>query len=99
MLTITHTTREYDEYYEKFFKPQEANQEKKEGKDVKPTTWNIGHVVAAEFPKGEKGLKEVKEILSRVRGTLVEMPLLFLKQEDMAKEGLSFNSLTAEVYT
>ena len=89
----------YDTYYEKYFKPQEANEEKKKGKDVKPATWNIGHVVPGEFPKGEKGLKEVKEILSRVRGTLVEMPLLFLKDEDMAKEGLSFNSMTAEVYT
>ena len=90
---------EYDTYYEKYFKPQEAAQEKKAGSDEKPATWKIGHVVAEEFPKDEKGLKEVKEILSRVRGTLVEMPLLFLKQEDMAKEGLSFNSLTAEVYT
>ncbi|KAK5167713.1 uncharacterized protein LTR77_007412 [Saxophila tyrrhenica] len=91
--------KQYDDYYEKYFKPQEANKEKQQGKQEKPATWKIGHVVKEEFSQGEKGLHEVKEILSRVRGTLVEMPLMFLKQEDIAKEGLSLNSLTEEVYT
>jgi phospholipase D1/2 len=91
--------KDYDAYYEKYFKPQEASKEKKEGKEEKPTTWKIGHVVKEEFSPGEKGLREVKEILSRVRGTLVEMPLLFLKEVDMAQEGLSLNALTEEVYT
>jgi phospholipase D1/2 len=91
--------KQYDEFYEKYFKPQEASKEKKEGKQEKPATWKTGHVVKEEFSPGEKGLREVKEVLSRVKGTLVEMPLLFLKEEDIAKEGLSLNALTEEVYT
>ncbi len=31
--------------------------------------------------------------------TLVEMPLLFLKKEDIAQEGLGLNAFTEEVYT
>lgn len=91
--------KQYDEFYEKYFKPQEATKEGKEGKQEKPSTWNLGHVVKANFSEGAEGLKEVKEVLSRVRGTLVEMPLLFLKEEDIAKEGLSLNALTEVVYT
>ena len=41
----------------------------------------------------------MKEMLSRVRGRLVEMPLLFLIKEDIAKEGVSLNAFTEEVYT
>ncbi|KAI0478072.1 phospholipase [Xylaria cf. heliscus] len=56
-----------------------------------------GHVVPEEF---EGGVSEVKEWLSRVRGTLVEMPLDFLIDvEDLAKEGLSLNAFTDELYT
>ena len=58
-----------------------------------------GHVVAEQFSPGAEGAREVKEILSTVRGTLVEMPLLFLKDEDIAKEGLGLNAFTEEVYT
>lgn len=93
--------KQYDEYYERFFKEGKENDDDKdaEGKDsktVKPSTWKWGHVVAEEFPGG---VEEVKEVLSRIRGTLVEMPLLFLKDEDIAKEGLSLNAFTEEVYT
>lgn len=70
--------KQYDEFYEKHFKPQEAVKENKEGKSNKPATYKTGHVVMEKF-HGEQGLREVKETLSRVRGTLVEMPLLFLK--------------------
>ncbi len=42
---------------------------------------------------------EVKEVLSTIRGTLVEMPLLFLKEEDIAKEGVGLNAFTEELYT
>ncbi|KAI1141927.1 phospholipase D/nuclease [Hypoxylon sp. FL0543] len=56
-----------------------------------------GHVVRDEFPGG---VAEVKDWLSRVRGTLVEMPLEFLIEvEDLAKEGLSLNAFTDEIYT
>jgi len=58
---------------------------------------SYGHVVRSEFPGG---VDEVKDWLSRVRGSLVEMPLNFLVDEaDIAKEGLELNTLTAELYT
>lgn len=89
--------KDYDEYYGRFFKTEEA---KKEGKDTeKPSSWKWGHVVAESFSPGEQGLAEVKEILSRIKGNLVEMPLLFLKEEDIAKEGLGLNAFTETVYT
>lgn len=89
--------KQYDEYYSRFFKPEDA---KKEGKDMqRPSSWKWGHVVREEFSPGEQGVQEVKEILSRVKGNLVEMPLLFLKDEDIAKEGLGLNAFTEEVYT
>ena len=34
-----------------------------------------------------------------MKGTLVEMPLLFLIKEDIAKEGVGLNAFTEEVYT
>ncbi|RYP82035.1 hypothetical protein DL770_005718 [Monosporascus sp. CRB-9-2] len=57
-----------------------------------------GHVVRDEFPGG---VREVKEWLSRVRGTLVEMPLHFLEElgQDLAMEGVGLNFATEEVYT
>lgn len=89
--------KEYEEYYEKYFKaddPQKAGKE-----DQKPTFWRWGHVVREEFPPGAAGVAEMKDVLSRIRGNLVEMPLLFLKDEDIAKEGLGLNAWTEEVYT
>ncbi|GAB1741260.1 hypothetical protein NU219Hw_g6501t1 [Hortaea werneckii] len=91
--------KDYDKYYERFF-AKAADDADKKGKDAqKPSTWKIGHVVAEQFPAGEEGVREVKEILSRIRGTLVEMPLLFLKEEDIAQEGIGLNSWTEVVYT
>ncbi|KAF2462067.1 hypothetical protein BDY21DRAFT_412544 [Lineolata rhizophorae] len=96
---------QYDEYYGRFFCGGEK-EEKGEGegggegegenKKKTPAKYGVGHVVKEEFPGG---VEEVKEVLSRVRGTLVEMPLLFLKEEDIAKEGLGLNAFTEEVYT
>jgi phospholipase D1/2 len=89
--------KQYDEYYSRFFQPDDA---KKQGKDTeKPSSWKWGHVVAESFSPGEQGLREVKELLSTIKGNLVEMPLLFLKEEDIAKEGLGLNSFTETVYT
>ena len=90
--------KEYDAYYSKYFKltPEAAKSAAKEGK---PAKWKLGHVVAEEFPQGDEGLRQVKEILAGVRGNLVEMPLLFLREEDIAKEGLGLNYLTEVVYT
>ncbi|KAF2838276.1 phospholipase D/nuclease [Patellaria atrata CBS 101060] len=85
--------KQYDEYYSRFFA---AGEKDKDGKEKKPSKYKWGHVVAEEFPGG---IGEVKEWLSRIKGTLVEMPLLFLKEEDIAKEGLGLNAFTEEVYT
>jgi phospholipase D1/2 len=85
------TWKDYDEWYEKHFR--EADPKDK----TKPVgKYKVGHVVSEEFPGG---VQQVKEELSKVKGTLVEMPLLFLKSEDIAKEGLGLNAFTEEVYT
>ena len=92
------TWDDYDKFYEHFFK--DAG-EQAEGKDElkRPSKYMWGHVVAEEFSPGDQGCKEVKDMLSQVKGTLVEMPLLFLIKEDIAKEGLTLNAFTEEVYT
>jgi phospholipase D1/2 len=56
-------------------------------------------VVRDDFAPGAEGAKQVKELLSQVKGTLVEMPLMFLIEEDIAKEGLTLNDLTEPLYT
>jgi phospholipase D1/2 len=83
--------KQYDEWYEKYFAIEDPKDKSKTmGK------YKVGHVVAEEFAGGAA---QVKEELSKVKGTLVEMPLLFLKEEDIAKEGLGLNAFTEEVYT
>ncbi|XP_014560613.1 hypothetical protein COCVIDRAFT_34248 [Bipolaris victoriae FI3] len=86
--------KQYDEYYSRFFGQDEKAKENK-----KPSLYKWGHVVAENFAPGEQGVREVKEILSTIKGNLVEMPLLFLKEEDIAKEGVGLNALTEELYT
>jgi phospholipase D1/2 len=86
--------KEYDEYYSRFF-----GQDAKDKNNVKPSLYKWGHVVAENFAQGEDGIREVKEVLSTIKGTLVEMPLLFLKEEDIAQEGVGLNALTEEIYT
>ena len=88
------TWADYDTFYEHFFHESDLEAEGKEGKK-RPAKYQWGHVVAENF----SGVGEVKELLSRVRGTLVEMPLLFLIKEDIAKEGVGLNAFTEEVYT
>lgn len=71
-----------------------ADKKKPEAEKPKPLVeW--GHVVKAEFSAGAQGVGELKDLLSRIRGHLVEMPLDFLNEEDIAKEGLEceFSSL------
>lgn len=91
--------KDYDAFYERFFLEADVEAEGKEGKVKKPAKYRWGHVVAENFSPGEQGAREVKELLSRVKGTLVEMPLLFLIEEDIAKEGVTLNAFTEEVYT
>ncbi|KAH7092009.1 hypothetical protein FB567DRAFT_229060 [Paraphoma chrysanthemicola] len=86
--------KEYDDYYSRFF-----GQDAKDKNNVKPSLYKWGHVVAENFSQGDQGIREVKDVLSTIKGTLVEMPLLFLKEEDIAKEGVGLNALTEELYT
>lgn len=88
---------EYKEFYEYYFNKADNQADGKQGK-MQPPKYLWGHVVRDDFP-GPEGIKQVKDLLSRVRGTLVEMPLVFLVEEDIAKEGLSLNDLTEVVYT
>jgi phospholipase D1/2 len=85
--------KDYDEFFGKYFHSQGKDAEKK------APLYEWGHVVNEEFSPGERGLVEVKELLSTIKGTLVEMPLLFLIEEDIAKEGVSLNAFTEEIYT
>lgn len=72
---------------------------KEDGKREPQAAEKWGHVVRSEFSPGAQGAREVKEILSAVRGMLVEMPLDFLKDEDVAQEGLGLNAFTEALYT
>ena len=92
------TWQDYETFYEKFFKEADEEAEGKRGKK-KPAKYQWGHVVEENFPPGEQGVHEVKNLLSTVKGTLVEMPLKFLFKEDIAQEGISLNAFTEEVYT
>ncbi|KAA8573540.1 hypothetical protein EYC84_005124 [Monilinia fructicola] len=85
---------DYHEFYEQYFVSPSPKDTKEEDKE--PARYLYGHVVKEEFPGG---VEEVKEELSRVKGMLVEMPLLFMDGVDFAKEGLSFNALTETIYT
>lgn len=92
------TWKDYDNFYESFFKKSEKGADGKEVRKV-PARYEWGHVVAENFSPGQPGIGELKELLSTIKGTVVEMPLLFLIKEDIAKEGVSLNAFTEEVYT
>lgn len=88
---------DYKEFFEYYFRsPVAEEKKKKEGETPETRKYLMGHVVRDDFPEG---VQQVKEELSKVKGTLVEMPLMFLIEEDIAKEGMAFNSLTATLYT
>ena len=83
--------------YKEFFSRHFTIPGKKQTEEEKKGKIEYGHIIREEFPGGTQ---EAKEWLSRIRGTLVEMPLDFLVDvDDIAKEGLSLNSLTDELYT
>ena len=87
---------EYKEFYEYYFNKADLEAGGKQG-GAQRYLW--GHIVRDDFPPGPEGIRQVKDLLSRVKGTLVEMPLVFLVEEDIAKEGVSLNALTEQVYT
>ncbi|KAB8077009.1 hypothetical protein BDV29DRAFT_70759 [Aspergillus leporis] len=88
----------YKEFYGYYFNKADK-QAYGEEKDSPPARYRYGHVVRDDFPAGPEGVRQVKELLSQVKGTLVEMPLMFLIEEDVAKEGLTLNDLTEPIYT
>ncbi|KAL8725613.1 MAG: hypothetical protein Q9166_007248 [cf. Caloplaca sp. 2 TL-2023] len=92
------TWKDYDNFYESFFKKSEKGADGKEVRKL-PANYEWGHVVVENFSPGQQGVRELKDLLSTIKGTLVEMPLLFLIKEDIAKEGVSLNAFTEEVYT
>jgi phospholipase D1/2 len=87
----------YKEFYGYYFKnaDKQAFGQKFDGP---PAPYKYGHVVSEKFP-GPDGVNRVKERLSQVKGTLVEMPLMFLCEEDVAESGLTLNDLTEPLYT
>ncbi|EEP79989.1 hypothetical protein UREG_04831 [Uncinocarpus reesii 1704] len=99
---------DYKEFYEYYFRKEEVNKQKQgqqpapapipgEGlTPAPPSKYECGHVIRDEFPEG---VRAVKEELNKVKGTLVEMPLMFLIEEDIAQEGIGLNKLTEEIYT
>lgn len=93
------TWADYYTFYEHFFHDAGEDADGKDQHGRRPSRYMWGHVVREEFSPGDQGCREVKELLSRVKGTLVEMPLMFLIEEDIAKEGLTLNSFTEKVYT
>ena len=92
------TWKQYDAFYECFFNKADEEATGKEGKQT-PAKYRWGHVVADNFSPGQQGLKEMKDLLSTIKGNLVEMPLNFLIEENIAKQGLSLNALTEPIYT
>lgn len=92
------TWKDYDAFYETFFKAADEEAEGRKSKQ-KPAKYQWGHVVEEKFSPGDRGVREVKDLLHTIRGTLVDMPLNFLIKEDIAIEGISLNAFTEEVYT
>ena len=71
-----HTWNDYKEFYEYYFHGAEGKAENKT-KTTTPPKVPYGHVIRDDFPGG---VAELKELLSKVKGTLVEMPLTFLQR-------------------
>jgi phospholipase D1/2 len=65
----------YKEFYEYYFHSADHKAGGKDGAKMAPRS-EYGHVVREDFPGG---VRELKELLSRVKGTIVEMPLTFLQ--------------------
>lgn len=88
---------DYSTFYEQFF--MNADQEAEGKIEKKPAKYEWGHIVRENFAPGPEGVKQIKNTLAAIKGTLVEMPLMFLIEEDIAKQGLSLNAFTEPIYT
>lgn len=89
--------KDYATFYEQLFK--NADQVAEGKAERKPAKYEWGHIVRENFSPGSEGVKEIKKVLATIKGTLVEMPLMFLIEEDIAKQGLSLNAVTEPIYT
>lgn len=69
---------EYKEFYEYYYAKAGGQAGGKDQKQQQNSRVEYGHVVRSDFPGGAR---ELKELLSKVKGTLVEMPLCFLQGE------------------
>ncbi|KAL8871827.1 MAG: hypothetical protein Q9174_002423 [Haloplaca sp. 1 TL-2023] len=92
------TWKDYEKFYGGFMGKSDKGGDER-AVHPKPAKYQWGHVVKENFSPGEQGVREMKDVLSSIRGTLVEMPVLFLIKEDIAQEGMSLNAFTEEVYT
>lgn len=68
---------EYKEFFEYYFHKTAKDPANKANPQASSRV-EYGHVVRSDFPGG---VRELKELLSKVKGTLVEMPLCFLLGE------------------
>jgi len=93
--------KQYNEWFGSVFKAPKAEALKAEIEGEKPKAEEMwGHVVRRNFSKDPvQAAKEVKEVLAHIRGHLIEMPLHFLEEEDIAKEGVTLNIFTETLYT
>lgn len=57
-----------------------------------------GHVQKSNFSDGDEGVTQVQEELSKIRGTLVEMPLQFLVNSNIQIEDLGYDIITRQGY-
>ena len=90
---------EYSQFYEYYFSKADAQAVGKDG-NQKASRVEYGHVVRADFPGGAS---QLKELLSQVKGTVVEMPLCFLQsmfplsfthvEKEVDKDGVTWVSL------
>ena len=70
-----HSWTDYREFYEYYFKDADLEAQGK-GQQGTQSRYEWGHVIRENFPGG---IKEVKDSLAQVKGTIVEMPLTFLQ--------------------
>lgn len=68
---------DYKEFYEYYYRNADSGAQGPAQHKLPPRV-EYGHVVRSDFPGG---VQELKELLSQVKGTIVEMPLCFLQSE------------------
>ena len=71
-----HSWTDYREFYEFYFKDADLEAQGKDQQGGRQSRYEWGHVVRENFPGG---IKEVKDCLAQLKGTIVEMPLTFLQ--------------------